>query len=198
MKTIEVTIKGSTPLLEHSNQGVNPRHPITKKLKVLNAKRKKTDEDIEEILHLNWELGLYWDDSIGLYIPSVNVEAMFRNAAKSVRKGTIAKQQSAITVKPDKIPLIVPKETPKTKQGLYDDPNVAYQDVRPGKNPSTGSTIMLSRPRFDNWGLKFKVSFNESKFDLDEIVQLFTLCGTEVGLCDWRGKYGMFDIVEVK
>jgi len=196
MKTIEMTIKGSAPLLMGSNQGVNPLHPLTKQMKVLTAKRKRTEEDEEEILHIKWMLGLYWDETYGLVIPSVNLEAMFRNAAKTVRKGTIAKQQSAITVKPDYIPLIVPDETPKTQEGLWNDPNRRYSDVKVGKIKQ--ASILLCRPRFDNWGLKFKISFDETKFDLKEVIDLFTLAGREVGLCDYRGKYGMFAIVETK
>ena len=198
MKVIEFTIKGMTPILMNSNVGVNPLHPLTKQMKILTAKRKRTEEDDEEILHLKWLLGLYWDDNIGLMIPSVNLEKMFRDAAKSVRKGTIAKQQSAITVKPDYVPLIVPVETPKTKEDLWHDSNNKYADVRIGKMPKTGGSVLLCRPRFDNWGLNFKISYNETKFDRQEVIDLITLAGTEIGLCDWRGRYGMFGIVEAK
>ena len=86
MKTINMTIKGTAPLLMNSNQGVNPLHPLTKAMKVLTAKRKRTEEDEAEILHLKWQLGLYWDETVGIGVPSVNLEAMFRNAAKTVRK----------------------------------------------------------------------------------------------------------------
>ena len=92
-----------------------------------------TEPDEEKILYLKWQLGLYWDETHGIGIPSVNLEAMFRNAAKTVRKGTIAKQQSAITVKPDFIPLILPEGTPKTQDGLWNDPNRRYSDVKVGK-----------------------------------------------------------------
>ncbi len=195
MKSIEIEIKGTAPLLMNSNQGVNPLHPLTKKMKVLTAKRKRTEDEEEEILHLKWMLGLYWDENIGVFVPSVNLEAMFRNAAKTVRKGTIAKQQSAITVKPDFIPLIS-DGMPKTVDALWNDPNRKYSDVKVGKIKN--SSVLLCRPRFDNWGLKFKVFFDETKFDTEEVINLFSLAGREVGLCDYRGKYGMFGIVESK
>lgn len=188
-----MTIKGTTPLLMNSNQGVNPRHPLTKKMKVLTAKRKRTDEDEEEILHLKWQLGLYWQDSVGVVVPSVNLEATFRNAAKSVRKGAIAKLQSAISIKPDYIPLEF-DGIGKTKDELWDDPK--YSDFRIGRIKQ--SSVSLCRPRFDSWCLTFKVFFDETKFDTSEIVSLFELAGREVGLCDYRGKYGMFSILETK
>jgi hypothetical protein len=123
------------------------------------------------------------------------VEAMFRNAAKTVRKGTIAKQQSAILVKPDYIPLMADVK-PSTPDELWKDPNSKYSDIKVGKIKQ--ASVLICRPRFDNWGLKFIVRFDETKFDPKEIVDLFELAGREVGLCDYRGKYGMFGIVEVK
>ena len=195
MKTIEMTIKGTAPLLMNSNQGVNPLHPLTKKLKVLTAKRKRTEEDDEEILHLKWLMGLYWEDGIGVGIPSNNVEAMFRNAAKSVRKGATAKQQSALVVTPLFIPLEF-EDRGKSRDDLWDEPSRKYHDVRVGKIKQ--ASVLLSRPRFNNWSLTFKVTFDEKKFDLSEVVDLFEYAGRDVGLCDYRERYGKFVVVETK
>jgi hypothetical protein len=52
MKSMEVIWKGTVPLIMHSCQGVNPLHPITKKLKEFTSKRVKTDEDLLEISRL--------------------------------------------------------------------------------------------------------------------------------------------------
>jgi len=195
MKTIEMTIKGTAPLLMNSNQGVNPLHPLTKKMKILTAKRKRTEEDDTEILHLKWQLGLYFRDDVGIHVPSVNLDATFRNAAKTVRKGTVAKQMSAIQVKPDFIPLQFP-DSGKTPEELWNDPNSRYSDVKVGKIKQ--ASVLLCRPRFDNWKLTFKVIFDETKFEKQEVLDLFKLAGTDVGLCDYRGRYGMFEIAEVK
>jgi hypothetical protein len=43
MKTLEITWKGTTPLIMHSCQCVNPLHPISLALKPLTSKRNKTD-----------------------------------------------------------------------------------------------------------------------------------------------------------
>jgi hypothetical protein len=87
MKKLKVTWKGISPLLMHSNQGVNPLHPITKEIKKYTGKRKKTDEDFEIIADLEWESGLYWKDAVGgTFIPAENVEATIRNGAKSIKR----------------------------------------------------------------------------------------------------------------
>ena len=193
MKTIEVKVHGISPLLMNSNQGVNPLHPLTRKLKVITAKRKRTEEDEIEILHLKWLMGLYYDESIGIHIPSANIEAMIKNAAKSLRKGNIAKQSTAITVNPALVPLKY--EGAKDPEALWADPNRKFADIRVGKIKQ--SSILLCRPRFNTWELTFTVRFDETKFDHEEIVSLIELGGHDVGLCDYREKYGHFDIVEV-
>lgn len=194
MKQIEVTIHGTTPLLMNSNQGVNPLHPITRAMKVLTAKRKRTEDDEIEILHHKWLLGLYNDEKVGIHVPATNIESMFKNAAKTLRKGTIAKQSSAISVGPILIPLEY--EGPRDPDVLWNDANRRYADIRPGKIKQ--ASILLCRPRFNNWGLKFSIRYDETKFDREEIISLLSLAGTDVGLCDYREKYGHFDIVEVK
>jgi len=194
MKQLEVKIHGTTPLLMNSNQGVNPLHPITRSMKVLTAKRKRTEDDDMEILHHKWMLGLYSDEKVGIHIPSGNIEAMFKNAAKSLRKGSIAKQSSAIIISPICIPLEY--EGPKDPDALWNEPNRKYADVRVGKIKQ--ASITLCRPRFNNWDLTFTIRYDETKFDKDEVISLLTLAGTDVGLCDYREKYGHFDIASVR
>jgi len=194
MKQLEVKIHGTTPLLMNSNQGVNPLHPVTRSMKILTAKRKRTEDDDTEILHHKWILGLYNDENVGIHVPAANIEAMFKNAAKSLRKGNIAKQSSAITVSPILMPLEY--DGPTTPEALWNDPNRKYADIRVGKIKQ--ASILLCRPRFNNWGLTFRIRYDETKFDREEIVDLLALSGTDVGLCDYREKYGHFDIVEIK
>jgi hypothetical protein len=80
MKNLKVTWKGTTPLIMHSCQCVNPLHPIAKELKKYTSKRNKTEEDLIKISDLEWESGAYWKDGLGLYIPAENVEATVYNA----------------------------------------------------------------------------------------------------------------------
>ena len=194
MKKIEVNIHGITGLLMNSNKGVNPLNKTTQQIKVLTAKRKRTEDDEVEIYRLKWINALYYDEVNGVHVPSVNIEAMIKSAAKTLRKGSIAKQSSAIIVQPDFVPLIYPG--PKKPEELWNDPEGRYADIRVGRIKQ--ASINLCRPRFNQWDLKFTVRYDETKFDYDELVNLIALAGHEIGLCDYREKYGHFDIVEVK
>ena len=82
----QIKLKGVTPLLMSSERCANPIDPLSKQIKELTGKRKKTDEDLEQIARLEWEGQLYMNGE-GPVIPGENVEAMIRDGAKFVRMG---------------------------------------------------------------------------------------------------------------
>jgi len=187
MKKIKVTWKGMTPLIMHSNQGVNPLHPLTKEMKKYTGKRKKTDEDYEIIADLEWESGLYWKDGIGLFMPAENVEATIRNGAKSIKKGSAV--QKFLSVEPLYIPFYYGENL--TKEELKAD--LKYRDVRVMKIGQ--ASILRTRPRFDTWQIEFIINYEETQIDIETVVQSLDFAGKYVGLCDSRPKYGQFVVI---
>ncbi len=184
MKTLEVTWKGSTPLIMHSCKCVNPLHPISVEMKKYTAKRKKTEEDLIAISNLEWEAGAYWEDGIGLYIPAENIEATIQNGAKSIKRGKDIEKYC------DVLDLYVPLNYYEnlTKEELISKPE--YRDVR--VMTVQRSKILRTRPRFDKWSITFRMSYDETKIDLPTLVQSIEYAGNYVGLCDSRPKYGKF------
>ena len=185
MKTIQVDLKGTTPLIMHSCQCVNPLHPITLAMKKINAKKKnKTDEDIAALSDLEWESGLYWNDEIGLYIPAENIEATVREGAKARRKGKdIIKGFSCMDMM---VPLNIGENL--TKEQMKAD--FRFRDVRAMKVKM--ARVMRTRPRFNMWSLSFTAAYDETVLDFREIVDAIEYSGQYVGLCDSRPKYGKF------
>lgn len=184
MKNLKVTWKGTTPLIMHSCQCVNPLHPISRELKKYTGKRNKTEEDLIKIADLEWESGAYWKDGLGLYIPAENVEATIRNGAKANRKGTDIEKY--VTVTDLYIPFSYGENL--TKEQLI--ANYEYRDTRVMNVQK--SKILRTRPRFDQWNITFSLMYNEDKIDLDTIVNAIEYAGNYVGLCDSRPKYGKF------
>lgn len=84
---MEVSIKGLTPMIIHNGRTANPLNIFSKNLKALTSKRKKTDDDTNEILALQWEASLYWSDTIGLYLPTENILAALLKACKIHKLG---------------------------------------------------------------------------------------------------------------
>ncbi len=189
MKNLEITWKGTTPLIMHSCQCVNPLHPLSLKMKPLTSKRKKTEEDLIKISNLEWESGAYWKDGLGLYIPAENVEATIVNGAKAFKKGKDFQKHCVVT------DLYIPFSYGEnlTKEELISNPE--YRDVR--VMTVQRAKILRTRPRFDQWEIKFRLQYDEEGLDLETIVHALEYAGQYVGLCDSRPKYGKF-VVKVK
>lgn len=184
MKNLQVTWKGISPLIMHSCQGVNPLNPITKELKKYTSKRNKTDEDLIKISDLEWESGAYWKEGLGLYIPAENVEATIRNGGKAFKKGKDFEKY--VTVTDLYIPFFYGEDL--TKEELIQ--NYEYRDTR--IMTVQKSRVLRTRPRFDQWNITFNLMYDETKMDLDTIVNSMEYSGQYVGLCDSRPKYGKF------
>ena len=184
MKNLLVTWKGTTPLIMHSCQCVNPLHPIAKELKKYTSKRNKTDEDLKKISDLEWESGAYWKEGLGLYIPGENVEATLINGAKANKKGKDI--QKYVNVCDLYIPFNYGENL--TKEELIE--SFEYRDTR--VMTVQRSKILRTRPRFDQWEIKFSVMYDEEKIDIETIINAMEYAGSYVGLCDSRPKYGKF------
>lgn len=190
MKKLKVTWKGMTPLIMHSCQCVNPLHPISREMKKITSKRKKTEEDLIILSDLEWEAGAYWKDGLGLYIPAENVEATIQNGAKANKKGKDIEKYV------DVVDLYIPFNYGEnlTKEELIS--NYEYRDTRP--MTVNRSKVMRTRPRFDQWSITFNLRYNEEKIDVETIMNAMEYAGMYVGLCDSRPKYGKFVAIEVK
>lgn len=184
MKKIKCDFHGISPIILHSCQCVNPLHPISVEIKKITSIRKKTEEDLKKLSDLEWEAGLYWDDTIGVYIPAENIEATIREGAKARKKGKdIVK---GFMVQDLMIPLDYGETL--TKEQLRSD--FKYRDVRAMKVQQ--ARVMRTRPRFNTWNISFVASYDENLLDFQTVVNAIEYSGQYVGLCDSRPKYGKF------
>ena len=187
MKNLQVTWKGTTPLIMHSCQCVNPLHPIARELKKYTSKKNKTEEDLIKISDLEWESGAYWKDGIGLYMPAENVEATIKNGAKANKKGKDIEKYVSVTDL--YIPFFYGENL--TKEELI--ANYDYRDTR--IMTVQRAKVLRTRPRFDQWHIIFNLMYDDTKIDIDTIVNAMEYSGSYVGLCDSRPKYGKFTTI---
>lgn len=187
MKNLQVIWKGTTPLIMHSCQCVNPLHPIARELKKYTSKKNKTEEDLIKISDLEWESGAYWKDGIGLYMPAENVEATIKNGAKANKKGKDIEKYVSVTDL--YIPFFYGENL--TKEELI--ANYDYRDTR--IMTVQRAKVLRTRPRFDQWHIIFNLMYDDTKIDIDTIVNAMEYAGSYVGLCDSRPKYGKFTTI---
>jgi hypothetical protein len=168
MKSVEVTVKGTSALLMH-------RFP----LEPIEAIEKKTVADQAEI-------AAYRDpETKGLYVPGVAVQRCLVGAAtysKGKGRGSLQKNVAAcVLVTPERI---------STGQKTY------AIDSRAVVVPATKGRVVRHRPRLDEWEISFTVDYDDTLLTEQQMRRIIDDAGSRVGLLDFRpekrGPFGRF------
>lgn len=185
LKAMAVEIKGMSPLILNSSDQVNPFNQWTAAKKKITAKKKKTDEDLQEIARLEFHGALYVNEKGKIIIPGVNLEASIRDGAKKDKRGK--EVQCGLSV-PDDAELIY--DGPKEAAKLWDVESFRYiKAVR-----MQAARVMKCRPIFRSWSLKFGVTFDTEVFNPDDVLRFLTIAGTYCGVGDYRPRFGRFQV----
>ncbi len=179
-------IEGVSPLLMHNGQLANPLNPLVKEMKQITGIRKKTDEHHLELQRLEFRAGLYLNEAGQVIVPSEVIESCLVEGAKKAKLGKAFK--SSVTVTEDAVLEYGPK---LTVDQLWEQ-NETYADVRGVKVGQ--SRVMRTRPIFRDWSLVFAVMFDAEQINLEQLSQAVEDAGRIVGLCDYRPKFGRFQV----
>lgn len=190
MKSKTYTVCGITPLMMHSERLANPFDPLTKEIKSVTGKRKKTEDDLMEIARLEWMGGLYHDDDAGIHVPGYNIFAALVGGGKLHKLGSAIKR--CALVREDKVPLTF--DGPKEPAKLFD--NKRFVDIRSVKVGT--SKVTRCRPIFRDWEMTFTLLFDESSLQADDLTRVVRDTGTMIGLGDYRPRFGRFELVSVQ
>jgi hypothetical protein len=189
MKTFKAVISGPA-LIMHNGRLANPRDPYTKALKEITSKKKKGDEDHEEMSRREFQGGLYHDEDIGPYIPGDALQTMLVEGSRKSKQG---REFVSVSVEEDRVPLEY--TGPRDREGLWaDDRFVHTVGVK-----VTTSRVMRTRPIFRNWKVSFNITIeDDASINPDDVERALTTAGRMVGIGDWRpgsprgGRHGRF------
>lgn len=173
----------------HNSQLADPSNPWTRALKEITGKRKKTDEDYEEMARIEWMGGLY------LYkgepcIPGYVMEAALIGKGSAARKQRMGKQAAAGLYVTKNFPLEY--EGPRDPVELWKLPEFQFRIIVNVK----GSRIMRTRPIFNEWAADVEIQVYTDMVNIDDANLWMEVASREVGLMDWRPKFGRFEVVE--
>ncbi len=184
-ETLKVRLNGLSPLLMHNGQLANPLNPFTKQLKTITSKRKKTDDDHAEVARIEWHASLYIDSDGRLCMPGENIEACLIGGAKKSKLGTQFK--SSVFV--DGSPVIDYGGRKKAAELWGDD---QYKDIR-GVKVGT-ARVMRCRPIFRKWSIVVDIKYNPEMANEADVAKAMADAGQQVGLGDFRPKFGRFEV----
>jgi hypothetical protein len=185
MEMLKLKIKGTSPMLMHSDRFANPLDPATKLHKTMTSKLKKTDEDHQAIARSEF-IGSLYIDKDGPYIPGMNIDSCLVEAAKMNKMGKHAKR--AMIVMEDKVPLRY--DGPRTAEGLADD--ARFIDARSVR--VSGARIRRYRPRFNEWALECTLVVDTKILNINQVEQIVENAGKLIGMGDFRPRFGRFSV----
>lgn len=188
-QSFKARLKSVCPLLLNNGRLANPMDPFAKALKKISQKRHKTDADLEEMAKIEWHGSLYLSHGAPC-LPGFMLDATLVNAAKKLKKGTQAK---AGLFSVDDFPLEY--DGPKEVEALWD---CAQFRFTVGCRPQGRGTVMRTRPRFDAWQAVIEIAFNDELLNASDIHEFLVVAGRDVGLGNWRPRYGRFEIMAMK
>lgn len=187
---IEFKINGITGHVQHNGQAANPMNPYAKAMKVITSKKKKTDEDHEELLKLKWQSALYVNKAGRVIIPSRVIEGAYVEAARRSKQGRDVQAALWSPAGPDDWLLEFPGNNRSIDMIMGDEEHFLVSRV--GVN---GKTIMTSRPSFPRWSLTYKIRYYPNVFNEREVVEFTEVLGSLIGLSDDRAiRGGRFEI----
>jgi len=188
VKKLNFTIVGIAPLLMHNGRLADRDDPYARKMGEITSKRKKTDADFEELDRLAFLGALYLDENDEPCIPSYVFEACIIGKGGAARKERMGKESAAAFWVLDDAPLKyegsrIPQELQKNKKFVFE----ALVNVGQSK-------VKRIRPIFKQWSADITAEFNENLLDEEAVRRWIEVAGEQVGLMDWRPRFGRFTV----
>lgn len=187
MKSLKVEIKGIEPLLINNPQQVDPFNKYAKASKEITAKRKKTHEDLLKLREIEIESKLYFDDEIGVWVPSTWITAAI--SAQSWAKAKIKKAEirSCVFVNESKIKLKY-KGMDKVTSKVDVVKNEMFHTVL---NLKQGQVrVCKAAPIFQDWSIEFEILFDDTIINESDLRNLLDIASKFGGFGDFRPTYG--------
>lgn len=185
---VEISIQGTTALLVHNVRLADPLDSSARRLSSLTGAKsasKRTTEDHMAIARAEFDGGLYYNEAIGPYVPTLWLEAALKKAGGLTKEGT--QVQRALIFFEDQAMLEYdgPRELPQ----LWADENYRLTTmVKQGQ-----VRVPRTRPMFRQWSLATTAHLDTSALELKDLNRIGRTCGLYIGLGDWRPRYGRFE-----
>lgn len=182
MKTIDVEIRGITPLLIHRFTEQSEQQKNSRKMKIDHV------DPREEALKAAYiaKDGTYYFSAAS--IPGCMGNAGSNHKMRGSRKSLRFVVPSAVRIESDTVTIL-------NGSGPAKDFEV---DARPVTIPATKGRIMRYRPRFEKWGARFNLFINDDLLDVETAHQLLNEAGLTIGIGDFRpekrGPFGTFRV----
>jgi hypothetical protein len=183
-----ITITGMDYLLQNNPQTVDPFNHFAKAMKKITAKRTgKTEDDLIELGNIETESKIYFDDNLGVYVPSRWLTEAICRAAFSVIKIGKDRMRGGIFATDGKAKLSYEgMGKVKTITDVVRLPEFRHRALL----PQGAVRIAKDFPIFKNWSFSTVLEFDDTVIDLAGLRQVTERTAKYVGFGDFRPTFG--------
>jgi hypothetical protein len=184
-------LTGVAPQIQHNGQTADPMNKFAKALKKISAKRKKVDADHAEMARIEFLAALYLDEDGNVIVPAENIAALILAAAKKQREGPVAKSGIMITehAQLDYDGRMNGNGRPLTPDEMWEDGRFTFTKLVRVQS----SRVSRTRAILNDWTAIVNVEYEDTLTNERQVDQWMDIAGTQIGLLDWRPRYGRFD-----
>lgn len=180
---LELAAVEGDPLIMHNGLLADPTYDYTRKIKPIAAKRKKTDDDYEEIARLEFLGGLYYTDALGPYLPGLNVRRALIDAARLSREGKNVERGLVRISRENRLEY----DGPRLKEDLWADARFVHRAL---VKISGRGTVNRTRAQFHDWSARVDIEFDSTVLNTADLIRLAETAGAYIGLGDGRPFFG--------
>lgn len=188
MQQASIKITGINYLLQNNPQTVDPFNRFSKMMKVITKKRTgKTEDDLIELGNIETESKIYFDEQLGVYIPTRWLTEGICTAAFGVIKIGKDKMRGGIFPVEEKAKLVY-KDMGKVKtiDDVVGNPTFRHRALL----PQGQVRIPKDFPIFKEWSFQTGIEFDDTVVDFNGLKSVVERTARYVGFGDFRPTFG--------
>jgi len=188
IQQVKIKITGINYLLQNNPQMVDPFNRFSKLAKAITKKRTgKTEDDLIELGNVETEAKLYFDEAIGVYVPSRWLtEAICSGSFKVIKIGKGA-MRGGIFATEDNLKLTYDgMGKVKTVADVVMNPKFRHRALL----PQGQVRVPKDFPIFKNWSFETIIEFDDTVVDFNGLKQVVERTAKYVGFGDFRPTFG--------
>ena len=194
MMTIQFALRGTHPMLQHNGRLANPIDPLTRQVKALADKRKKTVDDYQRLLALEAYAGCWLTAEELIGLPTANVWKAISEAAKMSKRGKDVAR--ALSFHPEDVPPVRVQGDALAARTHIEQASGAGLLIR---------TVVVNQRRTlraravvpTGWESSHRFTLLDDVLDPDQLAPMVSTAGRLIGVGDWRPVYGKFEVTAV-
>ena len=187
IRTMQLKVTGISPLLINNPQTADPLNKYAKQKKTFTSKRDKTDNDYFNIQLIEMQSKIYWDEELGMYIPSTWIMGALAGSSHKVARISKKSIRGGVFTTDSKLKLNY-KDSNKVKTPDDIINNLSFRQIM--LLPQEGVRIPKAVPIFHDWSFETEIEFDDSVVNFANLADILKHASVYGGYGDFRPTFG--------